>query len=230
MYAYIPWNVKYRGKEDKRSFDNESLVKKRSTLISQLARTERGAALFRSIFFDRFRSGQASPLAETEESRGGCVVCGVGTRSTFEDGGGGEERRDDEKKKEKRNRGDEGRNVVGGCESVEHRNSINVEMGDFATVFWVVQSLVAKHEGTRSGCWSITWHDGESGRSRKGRRVLYIYIYIRGGRACALGMRVKGACGEARVSKREEKGGGERKAKDTPVGINRRDGRRGGPS
>lgn len=68
MYAYIPWNVKYRGKEDKRSFDNESLVKKRSTLISQLARTERGAALFRSIFFDRFRSGQASPLAETEES------------------------------------------------------------------------------------------------------------------------------------------------------------------
>lgn len=101
MYAYIPWNVKYRGKEDKRSFDNESLVKKRSTLISQLARTERGAALFRSIFFDRFRSGQASPLAETEESRGGCVVCGVGTRSTFEEGGrrGGEERRDDEKKK-----------------------------------------------------------------------------------------------------------------------------------
>lgn len=182
VYAYIPWNVKYRGKEDKRSFDNESLVKKRSTLISQLARREKGA-LFRSIFFDRFRSGQASPLAETEESRGGCVVCGVGTRSTFEDGGGGEERRDDEKKKEKRNRGDEGRNVVGGCESMEHRNSINVEMGDFATVFWVVQSLVAKHEGTRSGCWSITWHDGESGRSRKGRRVLYIYIYAVDARA-----------------------------------------------
>lgn len=87
------------------------------------------------------------------------------------------------KKKEKRNRGDEGRNVVGSCESVEHRNSINVEMGDFATVFWVVQSLVAKHEGARSGCWSITWHDGESGRSRKGRRVLYIYIYAVDARA-----------------------------------------------
>lgn len=187
MYAYIPWNVKYRGKEDKRSFDNESLVKKRSTLISQLARTERGAALFRSIFFDRFRSGQASPLAETEESRGGCVVCGVGTRSTFEEGGrrGGGRRGEKgrRKKKEKRNRGDEGRNVVGGCESMEHRNSINVEMGDFATVFWVVQSLVAKHEGARSGCWSITWHDGESGRSRKGRRVLYIYIYAVDARA-----------------------------------------------
>lgn len=187
MYAYIPWNVKYRGKEDKRSFDNESLVKKRSTLISQLARTERGAALFRSIFFDRFRSGQASPLAETEESRGGCVVCGVGTRSTFEEGGrrggGGEERRDDGKKKRRGIEGTKEETVVGGCESVEHRNSINVEMGDFATVFWVVQSLVAKHEGARSGCWSITWHDGESGRSRKGRRVLYIYIYAVDARA-----------------------------------------------
>lgn len=64
----------------------------------------------------------------------------------------------------------------------------------------------------------------------KGRRG----FYIGGGRACALGMRVKGACGEARVSKREEKegggrGGGGKGTKDTPVGINRRDGRRGGP-
>lgn len=122
--------------------------------------------------------------------------------------GGGEERRDDEKKKEKRNRGDEGRNVVGGCESVEHRNSINVEMGDFATVFWVVQSLVAKHEGARSGCWSITWHDGESGRSRKGRRVLYIYIYTRWTRVRAGDAREGGLWRGARFEKRRERGRG----------------------
>lgn len=107
----------------------------------------------------------------------------IDVRGRRTEGGGRRGEKGRRKKKEKRNRGDEGRNVVGGCESMEHRNSINVEMGDFATVFWVVQSLVAKHEGARSGCWSITWHDGESGRSRKGRRVLYIYIYAVDARA-----------------------------------------------
>lgn len=108
----------------------------------------------------------------------------------------------------KRNRGDEGRNVGGGGgggESVEHRNSINVEMGDFATVFWVVQSLVAKHEARSDAGRSRGMMANRDGLERGEG-----FFYIRGGRACALGMRVKGACGEARVSKREEKGGGER--------------------
>lgn len=113
--------------------------------------------------------------------------------------------------KKKKRRGIEGtkeETVVGGCESVEHRNSINVEMGDFATVFWVVQSLVAKHEGARSGCWSITWHDGESGRSRKGRRVLYIYIYTRWTRVRAGDAREGGLWRGARFEKRRERGRG----------------------
>lgn len=60
-----------------------------------------------------------------------------------------------------------------GGESVEHRNSINVEMGDFATVFWVVQPG-GKTRGS-VGCWSITWHDGGIGTVSKRGGEGFIY-------------------------------------------------------
>lgn len=111
----------------------------------------------------------------------------------------------------KRNRGDEGRNVGGGGgggESVEHRNSINVEMGDFATVFWVVQSLVAKHEARSDAGRSRGMMANRDGLERGEG-----FIYTRWTRVRTGDAREGGLWRGARFEKRRERGRGKRGGK-----------------
>lgn len=87
---------------------------------------------------------------------------------------------------------------------------------------------MAKHEA-RSDAGRSRGMMVESGRSRKGEeRVLYTrWTRVRTGDA-----REGGLWRGARFEKRRERGRrkrGGKGTKDTPVGINRRDGRRGGP-
>lgn len=111
----------------------------------------------------------------------------------------------------KRNQGDEGRNVGGGGgggESVEHRNSINVEMGDFATVFWVVQSLVAKHEARSDAGRSRGMMANRDGLERGEG-----FIYTRWTRVRTGDAREGGLWRGARFEKRRERGRGKRGGK-----------------
>lgn len=119
---------------------------------------------------------------------------------------------DEERGDKKRNRGDEGRNVGGGGggggESVEHRNSINVEMGDFATVFWVVQSLVAKHEARSDAGRSRGMMANRDGLERGEG-----FIYTRWTRVRTGDAREGGLWRGARFEKRRERGRGKRGGK-----------------
>lgn len=195
--ARIPWNVKSRkayGGTKEVSITRVSFEEPLDHVISQLAERKReridGKGVLRLflsllptrlVVIDLFRPipiGQApSPLAETEEPRGGCVVCGVERdRHSRKEGGRGERRRRGEGRlwREGKKGGSRGqRKKCRGGESVEHRNSINVEMGDFATVFWVVQPG-GKTRGS-VGCWSITWHDGGIGTVSKRGGEGFIY-------------------------------------------------------